>query len=78
MIELAAFGEAVMSVNSAPQKIPDLDHQRPDCPVCGLPMWLTEIEYFNSDAIKGQLHFECKACEVRAVLGYPPVLPPVA
>ena len=56
-----------MSATSA-QRIPELDHQRPACPLCGLPMWLIEIEYVDNNPRKERLHFECKACEAKAII----------
>lgn len=57
-----------MSANSALRKIPELEHQRPGCPLCGLPMWLTEVEYVAGVSRKERLHFECKACEAKAII----------
>lgn len=57
-----------MSDANTQQKIPYLDYQRPSCPTCGLPMWLTEVEYISSDPLNERLHFECKVCEAKAII----------
>jgi transposase-like protein len=50
------------------EKIPELDYQRPNCPICGLPMWLIEVEHLSSNSLTERLHFECKACQAQAVI----------
>lgn len=42
------------------------DH--PLCPTCGVAMWLVEIERFPGSRYCDRWHFECKACESKAVV----------
>jgi hypothetical protein len=41
----------------------------PRCPACGVPMWLVGVQHFaDGDPAKDRLHYECKACDAKAVL----------
>jgi hypothetical protein len=57
-----------MPANSTPQELNELDDVRPPCPTCGMPMWLTEIEHIAATTPKALLHFECVACDAKAII----------
>jgi len=40
----------------------------PDCPVCSVTMWLTEIVHVTGPPKAVQYYYECKACNARVVL----------
>jgi hypothetical protein len=41
---------------------------RPVCPTCTVPMWLVEVEHLPGPPYTDRLHFECKACDGKAVI----------
>ena len=58
-----------MSGSDAPGLVPPSDPPHPRCPTCGVPMWLTSIQHYaDGDRTKDRLHYECKACEGKAIL----------
>jgi hypothetical protein len=43
--------------------------KHPRCPACGVPMWLVGVQnYVDGNQRRDRLHYECKACEAKAVL----------
>ena len=42
--------------------------KHPLCPICGVPMWVTFVEHIPGKPLKDRLHYECRACEAKAVL----------
>jgi hypothetical protein len=41
----------------------------PPCPICGIPMWLVEVQHLGQAE---RFHFECKVCDAKAVI--PPLV----
>lgn len=51
------------------ERPPLVPPRHPNCPNCGMPMWLVSIQHFaDGDPTKDRLHYECKVCEGKAVI----------
>jgi hypothetical protein len=42
--------------------------ERPMCPSCGVPMWLSEVRHNPGPHDTDRWHFECKLCGDKAVI----------
>lgn len=46
-----------------------LEPRHPRCQVCAVPMWLVTVQHFSDGhPEKDRLHYECKACEAKAII----------
>lgn len=46
----------------------DDSSRHPSCPTCGVAMWMVKIEYRTELSYADRKHYECKACDAKAVM----------